>query len=501
MNNMDYDKLLFRKQFMLTAKKIEGLPGWKRYNVCFGQKTLYVHPDLEVSVEEGHGKRVILLGYMLDWQSPNQGNGDIIRRILMHSKDFMGFVESTYDIGGRFAVIYEDEHGCNMFHDAGGQREVYYHLGEHGISCAAQLPILASFLDVTQNTGAGIQELYHSDVFLDFKKQWVGEDTIYKATKSLRPNHYISVESGEVKRYWPLKPLGKVGIEYAVENASEMLEGFLKAAALRKGLLIPVTAGWDSRILLAASREIRDKVMYYVIKFPHMEYSHMDIEIPRRLLEKLGLEFHVIEAPEHVDERFAEIFRSNTAYCKEENLAGIYNVFFEKFPERINVSSQVSEVIRSYRGNTKKYRDEFYSTCVAYGGRDEYYNNEYVKRTSGKWIEDNMGLSQDMNVDPFSLFYWEAWLGWEASQRSETDIATEEYTPFSCRRLMAMLLSVKPSYRNKYSCGLYKRLMEKMWPQVLLEPINPSIKRNIKGMLVALDMLYPARKVFRRMKK
>ncbi|KDR95640.1 hypothetical protein SAMN02745945_01491 [Peptoclostridium litorale DSM 5388] len=501
MDNSDYDKLVFRKQFLMTAKKIEGLLGWKRYNVCFGQKMLYVHPDLEVTVEEEQGKRVMLLGYMLDWKRPQQGNGDIIRRMLAQSNSFMDFVESTYDIGGRFALMYEDENECNMFHDAGGQREVYYHIGEHGVSCAAQLPILASFLDVAENTDIGIQELYHSDIFLDFKKQWVGEDTIYKATKSLKPNHYISMETGAVKRYWPLKPLERVGIEYAVDTASEMLKGFLKAAALRGELLIPVTAGWDSRILLAASREICDKVMYYVIKFPHMEYSHMDIEIPRKLLGKLGVEFHVIEAPEHVDERFAEIFRANTAYFKEDNLAGIYNVFFKKFPEKVNVSSHVSEVIRSYRGNTKKYRDEFYSTCVAYGGRDEYYNNEYVKRTSGKWIENNMGFSQDMNVDPFSLFCWEEWLGWEASQRSETDIAIEEYTPFSCRSLMAILLSVRPSYRNKYSCSLYKRLMEKMWPQVLSEPINPSFKRNIKGMLVALDMLYPTRKAFRRMKR
>ena len=500
MNGIDYDRLLFRKQFLLTSKKIDGLHDWKRYSVCSGKKMLHVHPDMEITIEEMGDRKVILLGCLLDWRSPEQGNGEIVRRILAQSLNFAEFVESTADLGGRFAIIYEDAQGSRVFHDAGGQREIYYHLGEHGVSCAAQLPILARFMDVVENPNEDIRKLYDSDSFLNFKKQWVGEDTIYRDTKNLKPNHYIDMESGNAKRYWPIKPLEKKRLEEVVDEGAAMLKGFLKAASFRKELIIPVTAGWDSRLLLAASRDISDKVLYYIIKFPHMSDSHMDIDIPRRLLKNMGLELSVIEASEHVDERFFEIFGNNTAYCKDENLPGIYNVFFKMFPDRINVTSQMSEVVRNYKGNTARYNDRFYDTCIVSCSRNDYYENNYVKETSSKWIENTLDFAKGMNIDPRALFYWEEWLSWEASQRSETDIAIEEYPPFSCRNLMALLLSVKPSYRNAYNCTLYKRLMEKMWPEVLSEPINPSFKRNIKGALVAIEMLYPVKNMIKNMK-
>lgn len=494
---IDYERLIFRRQFLLTAKKIDGLDGWRR--LASSGKTLYVHPDLEITVEELDDKRIILIGFILDWRRPELGNSEIIRLLLSRSKDFAEVLESTYELAGRFAIIYEDGRCCRMFHDAGGQREIYFHRGEYGISCAAQLPIIGKYLDAEVNPDEDIQKLYDSSGFVSFKKQWVGEETIYKDTKDLKPNHYLDLSSGETVRYWPTEPLERIPIEKVVERASAMLQGILKASAGRRELMLPVTAGWDSRLLLAASRDISDKVMYYIIKFPHMYENHMDIDIPGKLFKKLGIEYRVFEAPGDVDERFREIFCGNTAYCREGNLPGIYSVFFKMFQERLNITSQMSEVIRSYKGDTAKYSETFYNTCVAFGSRDDYYSNEYVKRTSKNWIDSNLSFANEMNIAPLVLFYWEEWLSWEASQRSETDIAMEEFTPFSCRNLMALLLSVDPSYRNTYSCRLYRKLMENMWPQVLSEPINPSFKRCVKGALVYSGMFYKVKKVFKKM--
>jgi len=502
--NIDYNRLVFRRQFLLTAKKIDGLADWNRHSVCSGEKILYVHPDLEVTVEETEGRRVVLMGFLLDWQNPELGNADIIRRLLEESEDFMGIVESTYELGGRFAIIYEDDLGCRIFHDAGGQREVYYHLGKHGVSCASNLPIIKAYLDAVENPDEDIQKLYNSQVFLRFKKQWVGAETIYKDTRYLKPNHALDVKSGEVNRYWPLAPLESKPVDEVVEKASDMLKGFMKAASLRKKIMLPVTAGWDSRLLLAASREISDSVIYFVIKFLRTgdeQMNYMDVEIPRRLLEKLGLEFHVIEASKDVDERFGRIFMENTAYSKESILPGIYKVFYCMFPDNLNISSHISEVIRNYKGDCKKHREKFYETCVEYDYKGDYYDNKYVKRTCENWIKEQLNFSEKMNIYPPSLMYWEEWLGWEASHRSETDIAIEEYAIMSCRNLMALLLSVPKEERNAYDCSLYKKLMKHMWPEVLLEPINPSFKRHVKGALVSTDWYYKMRTIFKNMKK
>ena len=494
MSEEDYKKLLYRKQFLLTSRDIEGLYSWKRHEICNGEKKLYVHPDLDCTViEQGH-RRLVFLGYIFDWQNPEYGNDKILGRIFEENEYFDDLLRATFEYSGRFAAIYEDEDICSMFHDAGGQREVYYHVGENGVSCASQLPIMEKFLEVEQTDNEQALALYGSDAFIRSKKQWVGEETIYKGVKALRPNFYLDISGGKAVRYWPKEPLEGRSLEWASEKGARMLKGFLKAANMRNNIMMPVTAGWDSRMLLAASRDISDEVKYFIIKFPWMDKSHEDIAVPKRLMSRLGKSFEIVESGENVDEGFQDVFCQNTAYCRTENLVGIYNVFYKKYPEYMSISSHVSEVIRNYRGSIKSPNGKAFSIEVGYKE-----GNDYAEKMCQAWIDKNIQFTREMNIDPFVLFYWEEGLIWEASHRTETDIAIEEYCPFSCRTLLEMFASVDHSYRNKYTCPLYKRIMEKLWPHVVSEPINPSFKNTVKGILVSMDWFYMVKRFMRKL--
>ncbi len=493
MSGADYKKLLYRKQFLLTSQDIDGLYSWNKYEVCRGEKKLYVHPELECIVMKDDFRQVIFLGYIFDWQNPEYGNEKILKRIF-ENESFDELLMATFEYSGRFAVIYEDDYICRMFHDAGGQREVYYHIGKNGVSCASQLPIMKKFLGIEETDNEEALALYRSDDFIKSKKQWVGEKTIYSNTNELRANFYLDINNGKAVRYWPKEPLEKKSLEWASEKGARMLRGFIMAAHMRRNIMIPVTAGWDSRLLLAASKDISDEIKYFIIKFPWMDMKHEDISIPKRLMSSLGKNFEIIESGEHVDEGFEEVFRQNTAYCRLENLTGIYNVFYKKHPGYMSISSHVSETIRFYRGSIKEANGKLFATYVGYKA-----GNEYVEKKCQEWIDNNIQITRDMNIDMGVLFYWEEGLSWEASHRTETDIAIEEYTPFSCRNLLSMLASVDPSYRNKYTCPLYKRMMEKLWPEVLSEPINPSFKNTVKGILVSMDWFYPIKRFIKKL--
>jgi len=40
-------------------------------------------------------------------------------------------------------------------------------------------------------------------------------------------------------------------------------------------------------------------------------------------------------------------------------------------------------------------------------------------------------------------------------------------------------------------------MIEIMWPEILYEPIDPSLKGSLKGVLVSMDMFYSVKKIFK----
>lgn len=487
-----YERLLYRKQFIMMPYTMDGPSEWKKCGIYKDKLVLYAHPELDMTVVENENRRIVLLGYILDWQNPEFGNGDIIKMLLRENRNFESFLEGTFNLGGRFVLIYEDKECCRMYHDAAGQMEVYYYKGSKGLACGTQLPIMNRYIALENNMADGVQEFYRSEDFTDASKRWIGEDTIYNDTRKLSPNFYLDLINGELVRYWPVRPLRRRSLQASSEIACWMLKGFMNAISRRSKLIMPVTADLDSRLMLAATKDIRDRVTYYAVRYPWLDDESKDIRIPRSLFEEFRIPFKVLNPGDEADADFGRAFMDNTAYPIENNIPETYNIFYKMFNDSINITSQVSETIRNYCGTIKTPNGRLFSTHIGYDG-----NNEYAARMCDKWLKKNSELAKEMNIDLLSLFIWEEGLNWEASQRTQADIAIEEYSPFSCRNLLETMLSVNDSYRNKYNCILYRRMIEIMWPEILYEPINPSFKGSLKGVLVSMDMFYSVKKIFK----
>jgi hypothetical protein len=61
----------------------------------------------------------------------------------------------------------------------------------------------------------------------------------------------------------------------------------MKAAHIRFKLALSITAGYDTRLLLAASKEISKDIMIYSQMTPGMDEKHYDIWVPVALLSDL----------------------------------------------------------------------------------------------------------------------------------------------------------------------------------------------------------------------
>jgi hypothetical protein len=83
------------------------------------------------------------------------------------------------------------------------------------------------------------------------------------------------------------------------------------------------------------------------------------------------------------------------------------------------------------------------------------------------------------------LYCWEQMAGrWQAQIRAEYDLAQDSFTPFNCRRLLVLMLGVSEDKRRAPTFDFFRDVIEALWPETLLEPINPpeiqSLSRRVR---------------------
>lgn len=474
----DCSTLCFRRQFVLGPHFVEKRTKWKRITVRAGL-CITAHPDLGTCQVTDADKSVTLLGFILDPTSPAATDAEILGGLLQTlqaSDDLDTLVAATFGLGGRWILIADNGRQTRLFHDAGGLRQVYYtrSSGTGANWCASDPGVIAEML--------GLQEDREAKQFITSYEQvnkeywWPGDTSLYGDVRKLLPNHYLDLTSYTCLRYWPRADLTELPLAECVRRSSEILLGMMDSAERRFKLALTVTAGWDSRVALAATRPISRDVLYFTLMYWDMSPQSDDIHIPSRLLPKLGVRHHVITCPSTMDEEFASIYNKNVtnAHVVYGTIAqGLYNAFPQ---DRVMVKAVVSEVARCwYRQRVPDAANATVNSRML-AEVVQMQPSTFVLTAFDRWLA---GADRGRNIDLLDLLFWEQRMGsWQAMSQLEWDIVQDVFTPFNCRTLLTHCLSVAPKYREPKDPILYSELMNRMWPEVLAEPINPSKKKR-----------------------
>ncbi len=114
-----------------------------------------------------------------------------------------------------------------------------------------------------------------------------------------------------------------------------MIEGYMESITNRYEVMLPVTAGKDSRILLAAKKRFKEKVHYYINNPEHISDNIVDILVPRRLLADLNLDFNIQVPSSEEDDEFKKIYFHYNEYVTTEFFPIIYNCY-DKFQNNLS---------------------------------------------------------------------------------------------------------------------------------------------------------------------
>lgn len=475
---------LFRRQFILSSNPEHSFENWVKINLDINI-FLSVHPDLEVVQSTNGEVQLTLLGFAVNPFEPDKSNQQILDGMLVNPVSFEEIIQKSEPLGGRWIIIYKDKSSLLLFNDPCANRQVYYRkeLG-NDILCGSDPAILNHFVKLGKDESPEIAAVLNNPGFEIKEKAWVGPTTIFKGVSHLMPNHFLDIRQKTVTRFWPLKPIGKIDLNTAVDVCSEIMRGSLISINKRHKLALAVTAGWDSRVILAASKDIRNEVTYFIsVKGLDAEKSY-DVATPIKLFQKLGLPFYVQECDTEIEAEFKKMIENNVAMSRMylHKAKNIYKYHLD-FDGMMSVNGNVSEIARLCirpMVPTKISGENLIKSKYF------YYGGSYFASQFNKWIDDIKILCEQNDINIYDMLYWEQRMGnWGAIYPAEQDIAIDQFSPFNNRLLLTTMLSVNEKYRKYPAYKLHYKIIEKLWPETLLEPVGVMpfkvhFKNNIK---------------------
>jgi len=323
-----------------------------------------------------------------------------------------------------------------------------------------------------------VLEYRNSAIFRDSSNFWlVNTRTPYKEILHLLPNHYLDFCQGSAVRFWPRKDcISSLAVNEGVRRSVPIIIDTIKTACKKFDIKMGITAGIDSRITLAATKDFIDRIYYFTIEDEKSGINSIDLKIPSKLLPKLGIKHHVLKRLPMSDD-FRRFHDANAALARKDTGKVSFSLYCHFDADFTILNSNVSETSQ-YKYWLPKAHINGEGLAIITGRYHPLAIDEY-----NKWIKGAKNACEASDINILELLYWEQKMGrWATSSFSEYDLVHDTFTPYNNRLLQAYLLGINERMRRDRMWHIPLKMMKYMWPEVLSEPIQPG--ENFKGHLL-----------------
>lgn len=468
---------LWRRQFVMLTTPECPVDGWSTTELT--GTYVHAHPDVEVTAAIGvSGNRACLIGFLIDPSDASAQNHDLLLRVADAATP-EAIAAVLHGLNGRYALVVDCNAEQYIFHDPCGLRSVFWAIGDAGPVLGSSPTLVASVGGVLAGERGALYST--SEYVATHREHWVPADAVaHDGIRQLTPNHYLRWSDLATVRYWPRTSLPSVGRAEACERAAGILTGVLRAATARKRVRLPLTAGWDSRTLLAASRDVVRDVSLYTLQYRDLTESSPDIAIPLRLTKRLSLDHEVIDCRSSPSADFVESYRRGNVLAHVDDWATIAYGMRDQFPRgTVALKGNGAEVARCFYFASGRHPD-FVDVDRLLGFERGWKDLPFVVGRLEDWLAGATTVSEQTGVQLLDLFYWEHRMGgWHAQGALEWDAVQDVLLPFNQRDLFEVLLGAPAADRCAPTYGLFNDLCSTMWGRVLREPVNPSTSAPI----------------------
>lgn len=119
--------------------------------------------------------------------------------------------------------------------------------------------------------------------------------TPHARAERLLPNHALHLDTWVTRRHWPARPFATADAAQLTEGIADLLGGTIAAAAaVGPSPSVSVTAGGDTRAMLACARPIVDRLHFFTVSFPD-DSGSTDARTAGRIASRFGLDYRRLE--------------------------------------------------------------------------------------------------------------------------------------------------------------------------------------------------------------
>jgi len=460
--------LEFRRQYLLSNVNIKKIDNWKYLNIpnTIQNLKLYYHPDIEITHLQRQDKYLVLIGYIIDPFYPDLSNADILKKMLNMSS-FQDVLKETENFNGRYAIIYCNGKNTCIFHDTTGFREIYYCFLKDEIYCGSTPNIINKYTNLELDRDKSINEFISSNEYKN-SGLWVGTRTPFQNIFHLLPNFYLDLDKKMFYRYWPYNKREEISLKEGANLMAKILKGIILGASKRYKLYQSLTAGYDTRVLLAASKDVKDQIKFIT----NIVYGHSlnaDIKISKRIAKRYNINLEIVDINKiDVDDNFRSIIYKNNIYAKETHMNVFYDVYKKKLDDTYWVTGTFGNQILRIPVFLKKKRISSFDIAKHF----KYNNYSYAIDSIEEWIKEAEEVYNKYGYNLINMFYWEQFTGnLQALSASQQDIVREEIRPFNCRKLITTYIFLKDKYRYKDHPKAHLMIIRILWKDLLKIPI------------------------------
>jgi hypothetical protein len=466
--------LKFRLQFIASSKKTDDFAHWQYTEIPDENLNIYTHPELQITYTANpfENTKLIIIGFAIDPNFPDKTNEDILNDLVSRSISFKDLTQKISNLAGRFVFILCMNGYKYVIHDMCGLRTVYYSITNDHIYIASQPLLFKSFFEPIHSDNYKVYT--ESKHYKNYIEYWLPCGlTLYENINQLMPNHYLNIQENIQVRYWPYKKIEKQDLKEASVKAANFLNNLILSANNRFNLALPLTAGWDSRLLLAASKKYLKNLFIYTLQYRWLVEKSPDIIIPRYIAKKFNLPYNKLDCRKEMNSEFYKIFKSNVDIAHDD-YAKITNGMINIFPQNlVTLIGNVSELGRNSFYSEEKQEEVSTSKDLLFDW-PEWSEIPFILEYLDNWIKDVRGTCNDTGLDIIDLWYMELFMGgWLTQRILEWDIVHEQFIPYNFRPLIETMLGVPVKYRLHDKPILYENIMKQLWPELLYWPFNP----------------------------
>ena len=282
----EHDPSVLRAAFVLSRAVQPLLDGWARDTLdgwtLTSESTLPVLP-----LEDSEGRRLgWVVGHPIDLSSRSVLDSVVRLASPADGPDLeTGIDEELHRFGGRWVGVVLRPRPL-AYPDGSGSLPVFYSQRQETLASSPFLLTDGSRLPEDSRL-AGLLRVYETGLTFGLGS------TAVEGVELLPPNHVLDLGSWEPRRCWPRVELERLDLDAVVEGVASSFETTVAAAVSIGPAHVGLTAGGDTRMIAACSRELVDRIDFFTVPFRD-ESGSTDARWAPRVASRYGLRHRIL---------------------------------------------------------------------------------------------------------------------------------------------------------------------------------------------------------------